>query len=295
MNPSVPPSLRRAGRALPTLVLAALAAGMLLVSAHAAHAGATAEQKCAAGKNKTAGKYAACRENAEAKLAAGGDPSKYTDALDKCESKFSTKWQKLEDQAAQTSAACPGDDTLIKGQTDAYTDRVAAQVAGNRFKDNLDGTVTDYETGLQWEQKTTAVGSGVNLADPHDVDNTYSWTAGGGGYTVPDGTVFTDFLAKLNGGESTDGVTFTGCFAGHCDWRLPTIVELQTILLDPDPCGTSPCIDSVFGPTVADVYWSATTDATDPPSAWIVYFFDGIVGPNFKGSDNYVRAVRTGS
>jgi len=34
------------------------------------------------------------------------------------------------------------------------TDRVAAVVAGNRFKDNLDGTVTDHLTGLQWEKKT---------------------------------------------------------------------------------------------------------------------------------------------
>jgi len=41
--------------------------------------------------NKTAGKYAACRENVEAKLAAGGAPSKYADALDKCETKFSAR------------------------------------------------------------------------------------------------------------------------------------------------------------------------------------------------------------
>ncbi len=41
--------------------------------------------------NKTAGTYAACRENAEAKLAAGGAPSKYADALDKCETKFSAR------------------------------------------------------------------------------------------------------------------------------------------------------------------------------------------------------------
>jgi len=279
-----------AARSLSRLMLATLVAGVLLLAVTSAQA-ATAEQSCKSGKNKTAGKYAACREKAEAKLAAGGDPSKYTDAIDKCETKFSDAWDKLEAKALAASASCPADDTAIKGQTNAYTDRVAALVAGNRFEDNLDGTVTDHETGLQWEQK---VSPGGGATDPHDVDNTYTWSAGGGGYTFPDGTVFTDFLAKLNG-ASSDGVTITGCFAGHCDWRLPTIVELQTILLDPYPCGTSPCIAPVFGPTVALSYWSATPFATGPDSAWLVFFNDGFVNSDGKVANDYVRAVRTGS
>jgi hypothetical protein len=157
--------------------------------------------------------------------------------------------------------------------------------------DNLDGTVTDHETGLQWEQK---VSPGGRPTDPHDVDNFYSWNAGGGGFTFPDGTVFTDFLAKLNG-ASSDGVTLTGCFAGHCDWRLPTIVELQTILKDPFPCGTSPCIDPVFGPTLASNYWSATTSATNPGYAWDVGFNVGNVDYDPEYYNLYVRAVRAGS
>jgi len=267
-------------------------AGGLLLAATSAQARPTPQQKCAAGKNTTAGKYAACRESAEAKLAAGGDPSKYTAALDKCESTFSTGWQKLEAKALAASASCPADDTVIKAQTNAYTVRVAAQVSGVRFKDNLDGTVTDHKTGLQWEQKTTVVGSGADFADPHDVDNPYTWNTVLGG-TTPNGRVFTDFLPKLNG-ASMDGVTLTGCFAGHCDWRLPTIVELQTILKDSFPCGTSPCIDPVFGPTVARAYWSATTNATLPDSAWFVYLSTGNVGFDDKNLSFYVRAVRAG-
>jgi hypothetical protein len=68
-----------------------------------------------------------------------------------------------------------------------------------------------------------------------------------------DGQAFTIFLAALNSG---------GCFAGQCDWRLPTLAELETILqaMTPSPCDTSPCIDEeVFGPTVATYYWSDTT------------------------------------
>ena len=39
---------------------------------------------------------------------------------------------------------------------------------------------------------------------------------------------------------------------------------------------TGPCIDqTVFGPTVASFYWSATTVATDPGLAWYVLFNSG--------------------
>ena len=156
-------------RALVTLI-----AVVSLATATGSHAGVTPEQACQSGKNKTAGKYAACRENAESKLATSGDTTKYGEAITKCGDKFTVAWQKLEDKAVAAGSACPsvGDATGIAGRVTATTDTVAALVAGNRFEDNLDGTVTDRETGLQWEQKTTAVGSGVNLADPHDVDNT---------------------------------------------------------------------------------------------------------------------------
>ena len=53
-----------------------IVAAALLVSTNSAWGAATlqqTQQKCQAGKNKIAGKYAACRQNAEAKLATTGD------------------------------------------------------------------------------------------------------------------------------------------------------------------------------------------------------------------------------
>jgi hypothetical protein len=109
---------------------------------------------------------------------------------------------------------------------------------------------------------------------------------GGFAFRVAAEPAFTTFLPALNSG---------GCFAGQCDWRQPTIAEVQTIMLAPYPCTTSPCIDEgLFGPTIAGGYWTATTNGNLPGFAWVVNFSDGdVVNINKDGAD-YVRAVRGG-
>ncbi len=189
-----------------------------------------------------------------------------------------------------------------------------------RFEDCGDGTVADHQTGLQWEKKTGTVGSDVfcetaGCPDPHVVNNRYEWSNTG---TVPDGGAFTDFLARINGDPTVVAATTsealgdpaadpTVCFAHHCDWRLPAIGELRTLLIGPDAapgqattCGGAPCIDPDFaavgGPTASSSYWPVSTDAFFTDFAWDANFADGLVG-NFgdKLLDHYVRAVRAGS
>ena len=106
-----------------------------------------------------------------------------------------------------------------------------------------------------------------------------------------DSTVFTEFLRPLNSGA---------CFAGQCDWRLPTRDELQTILADPftgffeGGCTTPSCIDAIFGPTQATGYWSATSVAGAPGTAWYVGFDVANVHSIIKPDAAYVRGVRGG-
>jgi hypothetical protein len=141
-----------------------------------------------------------------------------------------------------------------------------------------------------WEQKT-------DDGSIHDKDNVYRWSAAASG--APDGETFMVFWPGLIGTVSPDGSLPDppSCFAGHCDWRLPTIVELKGIVdLGAPGCSdfTGPCIDeTVFGPTVAGGYWSATTGAF-PGIAWLVNFFNGSVLVDIKPAPSCVRAVRAG-
>lgn len=187
-----------------------------------------------------------------------------------------------------------------------------------RFVDNRDGTVTDTATGLQWEKKTGTFVDDSQYReclesdpcnDPHDVENQYAWCAGAdenGSCASPqssdgpfDGPLFVQFLARLN---------TPPCFAGHCDWRIPTVAkdggtaELETLFDESAPTCTGPprggaCIDPIFGPTaVSTFYWTLTTTLQDEGIAWIANFENAFVGNNDngdKGNTNAVRAVRT--
>ena len=164
---------------------------------------------------------------------------------------------------------------------------------GGTYTDNCNGTVTDSTSGLIWEKKTDDGGI-------HDKDDTYTWTAVNASPWPFTGTAATVFLATLN---------TVPCFAGFCDWRLPTIDELSgrsdggiatggIVDLTVPGCtgGGSPRINAIFGPTRCSYYWSsAETISSGPNVAWSVDFYNGNVVIYGKTYDIFVRAVRSGS
>jgi hypothetical protein len=126
------------------------------------------------------------------------------------------------------------------------------------YTDNHDGTVTDIVTGLMWEQQPAA----TKLA----------WSDAG------------KYCKSLP-------------LASHIDWRLPSYIELVSLL---DYGDASPVVNATYFPgTPQNYFWSSTPFASSstqyPPSAWFVDFAYGENSNDRLASTYYVRCVRGGS
>jgi hypothetical protein len=133
-----------------------------------------------------------------------------------------------------------------------YVRAVRGWQKSNNLVDNSDGTVTDTNTGLMWQQAEAGV---------------MTWE---------------EALAYCE--------TFE--LAGHDDWRLPNINELQSIV---EYEYNNPSIDTALFPgTNSGAYWSSTTYANTTGGAWTVNFDHGYVGGLDKFGGRNVRAVRAG-
>jgi hypothetical protein len=129
-----------------------------------------------------------------------------------------------------------------------------------------DGTATDTRSGLMW--KRCAEGQ-IWIASLCNGSATgYSWK-----------------LALTQAAGSG--------FAGHSDWRLPSVKELSTLI---EPCRASPAInDSVFPATPSSYFWSGSPLAGYSNRAWVVGFSSGGAFDDFSRSfDGSVRLVRGG-
>ena len=149
-----------------------------------------------------------------------------------------------------------------------------------RYSDNGDGTVTDKETKLQWMRCSLG----------------QQWTGSGCSGKAKEMNWETAKQQKAD-------------FAGHKDWRLPSIEELRTLVWcssgkpahfpgDGRFCEgeyQQPTIDAqAFPDTPAEWFWSSSAYANYSDSAWIVHFYNGYGNSNNRYNYNAVRLVRGG-
>lgn len=146
--------------------------------------------------------------------------------------------------------------------------KVASPSAAVHLKDNGNGTVTDTKTGLMWKKCPEGInGNGCENGKAEK----FKWQFA------------LDHVKALNEGDG---------YAGHKDWRVPTIEELLSLV---DKYAKDPSIDGNFFPkTPFDaIYWSSTlTD--DGENVACVGFAIGKRLWTFKFDSVYVRLVRGG-
>ena len=131
----------------------------------------------------------------------------------------------------------------------------------NAYTDNLDGTVSDQVTQLMWQQSVPATG-GISE------DGNLAWAEAD------------DYCATLS-------------LAGHDDWRLPSQIELVS-LVDYSNLGEGqpPINGAVFPDTPRDAFWSSTKSVASDTSAWTVYMDVGFTYAYDMASLGRVRCVR---
>lgn len=146
------------------------------------------------------------------------------------------------------------------------------------FADNGDGTVTHVRTRLMWKKCSEGQtwNSGTNGCDA--TAGTYTWL---------------DALSLVT------GVNDGGGFAGHTDWRVPNIKELNSTV--ERQCRNPAVNDVVFPGAANGYYWSSSPFApgSDPLSvgsnslyAWASFMVSGASTHLLKSGQYHVRLVR---
>lgn len=225
---------------------------LLLVARQSA--AATIPDACEATKNKESGKLASCLQAAQGKLVLTGDPVGYNTAVTKCHTKFSQKFDKAEQKAADKGGSCPTNDdgptiaSAISENGNCVAQAVGGGSAGcllcgNGFIDAGEdcdlnaagsGTCNSVTAGLLPEGKL-----GCTANCQYSTSNCTTCEANTGGYCWFLGTVAESCAATCTAkGMSVDGATLTfagsyagGSYATNCDTILAELAPASATVL----------------------------------------------------------------
>jgi hypothetical protein len=289
--------------------------GILVIAVRAGAADPTV--KCESQKLKAAGKYGQCRMTTESSAVSKG----VTADFEKCDHKFSSKWQKIEETGSE---ACPtlGDELTVRGEMTDCTDRLATRLSGDpvppscgsggdrvlatgqttsygadkndgiagevpvpddgAFRKGLPQSFTDNGNGTITDNNTGLMWEKKDYeTELHVFRRTYRWSGDGTQETI------WDWLDDVNAEGGTG-------FAGYNDWRIPNVTELLSIMnygarqaqpVFNNNC-TYPCSVTTCSCSAAETsYWSSTTAAGLATYAWIVQV-GGAVGIDVKNNPN---------
>jgi hypothetical protein len=143
-----------------------------------------------------------------------------------------------------------------------------------RFVENPNGTLTDKLTGLTWLKDANCLGTHYPDAFDYDVVTWYQAL---------------EFVAGVNSGA------YPLCEAGRTDWRLPNVLELESLWQD--GAANSGWLGSQgFTNVSGDGYWSSTTSSlyAEGDNAIFVDLQYGQIANGDKSSYGAVLLVRGG-
>jgi hypothetical protein len=138
----------------------------------------------------------------------------------------------------------------------------------------------DLKAGVAWPNPRFTVGTGATAACVTDNLTGLMWVQ------APSAAAATwaNALTSVN----------NLMLCGLTDWRLPNVNEFESLVNSEVGNQTTFLNAQGFTGVQADLYWSSSSYAGNPASAWIVYMLDGSVFAGSKANSAFVWPVRAG-